>query len=156
MVMHMKILSNVISVAAALLIATACSPIPTTIPGLPAVNATDANSANPQSQLNPSTPDLDLPPTQGVQGQPPASGPVTIQITSPQDGATVNTPQVQVTGVSSPGAVVTVNDDILIAGPDGKFDSTVSLEDGLNLIEIVASNDSGSETSLELTVTYEP
>jgi hypothetical protein len=77
-------------------------------------------------------------------------------VDTPQDNSTVNTAQIEVTGVASPGAVVTVNEIILIAGADGKFSTTVSLDQGPNLIEVVASDDSGSETSVELTVTYEP
>ncbi len=82
--------------------------------------------------------------------------PVTLQVLSPQDDVIVSTQKVIVTGTASPGAVVTVNDDILIAGPDGKWQDTVTLTEGLNLIEIIASNTSGSEASIELTVTYEP
>lgn len=68
----------------------------------------------------------------------------------------VNTPQIEVSGMASAGAVVTVNDNIIIVGADGQFKTTIALDEGPNLIEIIASNDSGSETSVELTVTYEP
>jgi hypothetical protein len=83
-------------------------------------------------------------------------GPLTLTVNSPQDGATVTAPEVVVTGTSSPGAVVTVNDDIIIVGDDGKFQSTVQLEEGPNLIEIVASNDVGDEKSIELGIDYQP
>ncbi|MGE5071887.1 MAG: hypothetical protein ACM3MF_00525, partial [Anaerolineae bacterium] len=73
-----------------------------------------------------------------------------------QDNAVVNTPQVIVSGVSSAGAVVSVNDDILVADAAGKFQDTVTLTEGLNLLEIVASDTTGTEISAELTVTYEP
>jgi hypothetical protein len=85
-----------------------------------------------------------------------SAGPVALQVLSPEDSAVVGTQQITVAGSSSPGAVVTVNDDILIAGADGQWQDTVTLEEGLNLIEIIASNTSGSEASVELTVTYEP
>jgi len=157
MVKEMKTFQTMNAVLAVLFLAAGCSPSLTAPSGAPVVSGTNSGSASSvQSPAGQTTPDLDLPQALGTQGQPPVSGPVSIEMVTPQDGATVNTPQIQVTGVSSPGAVVTVNDDILIAGPDGKFETTVSLEEGPNLIEIVASNDSGSETSLELTVTYEP
>lgn len=84
------------------------------------------------------------------------SGPLTLQVLSPQDGATVNTSQITVSGTASPGEVVTVNDNIILVGADGKFQTTISLDEGPNLIEIIASNNAGNETSVELTVTYEP
>jgi hypothetical protein len=68
----------------------------------------------------------------------------------------VNTPQVDVTGSAPAGAVVSVNDDILLVGDNQQFKTTVSLDEGPNLIEIIASDDKGNETSLILTVIYEP
>lgn len=95
-------------------------------------------------------------------GAPPAaetpvvSGNLTLQVLSPQDGQTVNAKEIQVQGVTSAGAVVSVNDAILIAGADGKFETTVTLQEGPNLIEIIASDDTGNEVSDDLAVTYEP
>lgn len=93
--------------------------------------------------------------TQPPSGSKPSTGPVALQVTTPQDGAVVNTPQIQVSGTASPGAVVSVNDIILIVGVDGTFATTVSLDSGPNLIEVVASNDSGDQKTVDLTVTYE-
>jgi hypothetical protein len=52
--------------------------------------------------------------------------------------------------------VVSVNDEILIAGADGLFQVAVALEEGPNLIEVVASDALGSETAFDLLVTYQP
>jgi hypothetical protein len=60
------------------------------------------------------------------------------------------------TGSAPAGTVISVNDLILIVGIDGQFTATVPLEEGLNLIEVVASNEKGNELSALLTVTYEP
>jgi hypothetical protein len=154
MVMYMKLPRYVTVVAALLMLVSACSPIRTITPGLPAVNSPTGEAASSQQpQTGPTQ--AAVPPTSGLD-QPLNSGPATVQVLSPQDGAVVNTPQVQVTGTSSPGSVVSINEVILIVGADGQFTATVPLDEGLNLIEIIASNDSGSETSVELTVTYEP
>ncbi len=59
-------------------------------------------------------------------------------------------------GTGTPGEVVSVNDNIILIGADGKFDTTISLAEGPNLLEVVASNDAGEETTIELTVTYTP
>ena len=84
-----------------------------------------------------------------------SAGTLQLQILSPLDGAVVNTPQVEIVGLAPAGAVVSVNDDILIVGSDGKFKSTVTLEEGPNVIEIIASDASGNEAYLLLSVFYE-
>ncbi len=87
--------------------------------------------------------------------KPASSGPVALQVITPQDGAVVNAPQVQVSGSASPGAVVTVNDAIILVGADGAFSSTVSLDAGPNLIEVIASSNSGDTRTVDLTVIYQ-
>jgi len=79
-----------------------------------------------------------------------------LQVLSPADSSVVNVPQVTVSGTASPGAVVSINDDILIVGADGMFELTVTLVEGPNLIEVIASTTSGSEASVDLVVTYQP
>jgi len=68
----------------------------------------------------------------------------------------LNAPQVDMTGSAPAGTVISVNDLILIVGIDGQFTMTVPLEEGSNLIEVVASDEQGNELSALLTVTYEP
>ena len=81
---------------------------------------------------------------------------VALQVLLPEDGSISEIAACQVVGTASPGAVVTVNDEILIAGSDGAWQTSVALDEGVNLIEVVASNSSGSEAFVELTVTYQP
>jgi hypothetical protein len=52
--------------------------------------------------------------------------------------------------------VVSVNDAIVIAAGDGSFKATIPLEEGPNLVEVVASDEAGNETWLALTISYEP
>ncbi len=145
---------KLIAFCMALLALAACSPLltetpqrTTTLPTPAAPSATSMQGAAPATQV----------PQAAASVQPAAGGvPVALQVLSPQDGAVVNTAQVTVSGMATPGAVVTVNDDILIVGADGQFQDTVTLSEGLNLIEVVASNTSGSEASVELTIGYEP
>lgn len=87
---------------------------------------------------------------------PTVAGTVPLQVLSPHGDEVVNTPQMTVSGTTTPGAVVTVNDEILVAYPDGSFLTYVTLEEGPNLIEIVASDASGNESFVSLTVTYQP
>lgn len=84
------------------------------------------------------------------------SGSLTVKLLEPQDGVTVNTDLLTVRGEAPPETVVTVNDDILVVGADGKFESDVALEEGPNVIEIVASDLEDNEVTFIVTVTYEP
>jgi hypothetical protein len=95
-------------------------------------------------------------PTQTVVSAPVTLGSLWLQVLSPQDEAVINTPQVDVIGSAPAGTVVSVNDEILIVGDDQQFKTTMSLDDGPNLIEILASDENGDEMSLLVTVTYEP
>ncbi len=111
--------------------------LPTPKPGtaLPMVPTASAKTAKPASSTTPA---------------------LRLKILSPEPDAVVNVPQVNVTGQGTPGAVVTLNEAILIIDATGAFSVTLPLVEGPNLIEIEASDASGNGTYLELTVTYEP
>ncbi len=140
----------------------ACSPTPTAVPVPFSSNPTQGVVPTLPVESTPAT----VPPTDvntaAVEASPTVevvssgTGNIWLQMTSPQDGDTVNTPQVDVIGMAPAGAVVSINEDIIAVSDDQQFKSTVSLDEGPNLIEIVASDDNGNETDLELTVIYEP
>lgn len=79
-----------------------------------------------------------------------------LTILQPLDEAVTSTGQVEVIGMAPPDTVITVNDEILIVGLEQEFKVSILLEEGPNLIEIVASDANGNETSQFLTVFYEP
>ncbi len=133
---------------ALILILTACGPPPTTVP------TSSTATANGSSVIPVSPTPQAVPPT--AISAPDTSGTLWLQVISPQDEAVVNTPQVDIIGSAPAGAVVSVNDDILLVGDDQQFKTTVSLDEGPNLLEIIASGDNGNEISLLLTITYEP
>lgn len=136
-----------------LVLLAACSPTPTVAPITNPTSAenliVNTSTAVPQNVI----------PTAIVQpietGVPETPG-LWLQILAPLDEAVVNTSQVDVIGSAPAGAVISVDDQILIVGVDQQFSVTVTLEEGSNLIEIVASDETGNETSALLTVTYEP
>ena len=137
----------------ALLVLAACSPLRTETPIPPVTAPAGSGAATQPSGATPAT----QPPAAATVLPPPAgTGPVGLQINAPADGAVVSTSVVTVAGSASPGAVVTVNDDIIVVGADGQFHDDVTLTEGPNVIEIIASNAAGAEESVELTVTYEP
>lgn len=83
-----------------------------------------------------------------------------LTVTQPSDGTQVSTSSVLVSGATSPGAVVSVmfDDEVIVADVDqnGGFSATVTLEEGPNVIEVVASDQRGNEKSSVLAVIYVP
>src|SRR4030042_34014 len=87
---------------------------------------------------------------------------LSLEITQPEDGDQVNTSSVLVSGKTNAGAVVSIsvdgNDKIEIANVDqnGNFSATVTLEEGPNFIEVIASDQQGNEKSSSVAVIYVP
>jgi len=85
-----------------------------------------------------------------------ASGTLWLNILSPLDQAVVDVAQIEVVGQAPPGTVVSINDEILVVGPEGQFTTAVTLVEGPNVLEIVASDAEGTEIDTILTVVYQP
>lgn len=154
MVMNMKILRFATALSVITLLMAACSPVKTVTPLAPDISPTDETA--PGNATQPSPPASAPTQSSGGQNQPPGNGTISLQVLAPLDGTVVNASQIEVSGLASVGAVVTVNDNILIVGADGQFSTVILLDEGPNLIEVIASNELGSELSVELTVTYQP
>ena len=90
------------------------------------------------------------------QGNPPLSSAdntsLKLTVNQPQDNDTVSASTVTVRGQTSPGAVVSILDEIAIADNSGGFAITVPLEEGPNLIEVFASDDTGNEVEATLVI----
>ncbi|HLA07083.1 MAG TPA: hypothetical protein VJ022_06550 [Anaerolineales bacterium] len=137
------------------LASAACSPTPVIAPlETPPVSSSSPGvitvTATPQEVI----PTVVIQPT--VVSMPDTSGSLWLQVLSPLDEAVINTLQVEVTGSASAGAVISIDEEILIVGVDQQFKTTISLDEGPNLIEIIASDENGNEMSVLLTITYEP
>ncbi|MEX0761992.1 MAG: hypothetical protein WD208_03675 [Dehalococcoidia bacterium] len=72
-----------------------------------------------------------------------------------QDEAFVDSEVYEVTGRTTVDALVSVNDTIAQVDEDGRFRVTVSLEEGPNFVEVVASNTAGDQASEILLIIYE-
>jgi hypothetical protein len=83
------------------------------------------------------------------------AAPLVLNVLSPLNNDIVGEAQIKLTGSVSRQTVLSVNNDIYIL-PAGKFSIPVSLEEGPNSLEIVASDSDGNETDLILVVTYQP
>jgi Na+-transporting methylmalonyl-CoA/oxaloacetate decarboxylase gamma subunit len=145
------------------------TPTPTVAPSItPATNQTPSATPAPTPQLTQQTPTATSTPgptpTQTPSATPTPAPTTTIalflEITQPTDGAQVSTGSITVSGKTIPGAVVSaaIDDTVAIADidQDGNFSVTVNLEEGPNLIEVVASDQLGNEKSSSIAVICVP
>lgn len=122
-------------------------PVPTKVatpvpPVVPAVAATSTPTAT-------ATPE----PT----ATPDAIGAFFLDILEPADGeAFVSTDTYEIVGRTSVDALVTVNDTFVDVAVDGTFTLTVTLADGPNIVEVVASTAGGDQSGVVLVIIYEP
>ena len=79
---------------------------------------------------------------------------IPLTITEPLDETTVYTADLVVEGQTEPDAVVSVNEAVVDVDAEGKFSTMVTLEEGPNPIEVLASDFEGNEGSVTLTVIY--
>jgi hypothetical protein len=77
-----------------------------------------------------------------------------LKVTSPQDESVVTTPTVEVAGDTTADAVVTVNGRVVEVDANGRFQLSLSMEEGPNVIEVVASDFSGSQAHDVRTVIF--
>ena len=84
-----------------------------------------------------------------------ANGPIVLRIFSPADGDVMDSAEIFVVGDVSIEAVLTINEEIYLLSA-GQFTLPVTLEEGPNALEIVASDFEGNEVYLILTMTYQP
>ena len=144
-------MNNRLTILTLILILAACSPTPTVMPPvatLPPKNPTAVPTVPQPEQILPTQ---EIPQTQTSE----PSGALWLQVFSPLDETVVELPQVDVIGTAPAGTVVSINDEIVVVGDDQQFKATIPLEEGPNLIVVLASAEQGNETSVLLTITYE-
>ena len=78
---------------------------------------------------------------------------IELSVESPIDGAKVTASPVVVKGKTVPGADVAVNEVDIKADSAGNFSAKVGLDEGENVISIVANDNQGNVTEKEVTVT---
>lgn len=82
-------------------------------------------------------------------------GPLSVVIESPADNTIVNHSPLEITGQADPETVITINDTIILVEEDRRFSVEIALVDGINLIEIIASDQDENQEFFYLTVDYE-
>ena len=87
----------------------------------------------------------------------PAPEEFVLHIVEPVEAETLTTnPTLLVSGRTRVDAVVTVNDTFVDPDIDGRFSAEIPLDEGPNIIEVVASIATGEQLSVVLAVIYEP
>ena len=80
-----------------------------------------------------------------------------LNITSPaQPEIIIAADTILVSGMTSVDAAVSVGDEFIEVGLDGSFSRNVKLEDGINIIEVIASITSGEQYNQVIIVIYTP
>ena len=127
--------------------ATAIAPAATTAPTTP--SETEATAIPPTTAPTPQ-------PTSEPTATPAATeADLFLQLLEP-DALEVITeePRIRIVGRTRVDAIVTVNDTVADPDGEGVFSTEVALEDGPNIIEVIASIGSGEQTDLILVVIY--
>ena len=79
-----------------------------------------------------------------------------LEISTPQDESVVTSATIVVSGTTEANAVVSVNGVLVNVDDEGQFSTTITLEEGPNYIEVLASDYEGNETGKSLSVIYVP
>ena len=78
-----------------------------------------------------------------------------LEITSPQDGTTIDDSSVLVRGKTLPRAEVFINEVETKANSQGNFSARITLDEGENLIYVLVNDAEGNFLEKEITVTVE-
>ena len=82
--------------------------------------------------------------------------PFVLEVTEPKDQSVVTTRLVQVKGLTGSGATARVNGIPVAVNQVGEFSTTVSLDVGANVVEIVANSEDGQELTASVGVIFRP
>lgn len=80
---------------------------------------------------------------------------ITIEVYEPKDGQVVKNSNLTVKGKTAPLAEIFINEKELKADNQGNFNTSLFLDEGENIITVVASDEQGNYAEKELTVTLE-
>lgn len=99
---------------------------------------------------------VEAPPTLAVSTTPTPASDFPLSVETPLDGETLRASPWLVIGQTQPNALVSVNDVIGFANAEGRFGLRVTLQEGANVLEVIASNAAGEQVHVILTVLYQP
>jgi len=73
-------------------------------------------------------------------------------VITPADGTDINDNTVTVTGQTTPGAVISINDQADIADSNGNFSIPISLSAGPNTVDVLSTDENGNQNEVLLMV----
>ncbi|MFC2027920.1 DUF4382 domain-containing protein [Chloroflexota bacterium] len=117
---------------------------------------------DPFEPATPPTEEIPTPPTPPTPELPPmfqsnADGSFFLEIVSPESSEViVDIGSITISGNTTADAVVSVNDSFVEVDLEGAFETIIQLEDGVNLIEVVASLASGEQFDQVIAIIYSP
>ena len=81
-----------------------------------------------------------------------------LQVLEPEDGKTIQggDKKVKIAGTTEPQAQILINGSQVVVDKDGKFESSLSLNDGENNFTIKAVDSAGNSTEISRRVVYQP
>ena len=109
---------------------------------------------NPESTIPEDTAEIQENDPNLLTGWSAVSGDLSVSL-SIQDMQVVDQSPWLVEGLTTPGAVVTINDTILVADEKGSFSTEIVLDEGANTLEVVVSDTQGNLVEAMLTLFYE-
>jgi hypothetical protein len=77
---------------------------------------------------------------------------ISLVVTAPADGSTLTSPSTTITGKTSPGADVFVNDQETFADANGNFSLKMTLDEGQNGLVITANDANGNVVEKDISV----
>ncbi len=117
-------------------------------------NPQNANFLSQPPLTSPGNIETPTSPTTPVVEDQPTSNNLRLTVTSPKDGQQFTSSSATIVGETEPNADVSVNDKEIKANASGKFQTTITLDDGDNPIYIFASNQNGDFAEWQATVVY--
>ncbi|SVB51314.1 uncharacterized protein METZ01_LOCUS204168 [marine metagenome] len=79
-----------------------------------------------------------------------------LEVVTPANQTVVTTASIEVQGNTLPTSILSINGSLTAVNASGTFTTTLTLEEGVNIIQIVASDLRGNETGEVLTLIYLP
>ena len=83
------------------------------------------------------------------------AGNLWLRLFTPRQDEIVTQEVIEVSGQAPPETVISLNDIIFLVPEEGSFSIPITLDEGPNVIEFVASNLDGDEIALVLTIVYD-
>jgi hypothetical protein len=86
----------------------------------------------------------------------PTPTPLFLTIVEPANGSVVDVSNVTIRGKTLADAIVSINGDPIDVDSNGNFSMTVTLEEGSNVFDIIATDEAGDEETTQLVVSFAP